>query len=218
MFPFEMSFRTQVRSGVLVFGSGPTAYVGLVLNNGKITLKLKGAENSTSYEVPTANLCDGKWQKVDIVYLGAIGFNLFVNGISYRVDNMGEISLQTDLYIGGIPLDNAQIIQSAKDAGIDHEQTFSGCVKDLKTIQPLDMSRDIVQRVNSDLDGCVSNDTVYTSLKRGTCLGMASKTLVTQTGLQYTDSSVSSFVGKFIYLFCFFNCLLVGLVEMFLDW
>lgn len=210
MFPFELTFRTQLKSGLLVFGFGPSAHVALILSNGKITLQLKGDLNSTSYEIPSGNLCDGNWQKVEILYIGAgVRFMIFVNGKNYQVGSMGNIFLQTNIYIGGIPQDNAQIVQRAKDAGIDPDQTFIGCVKDLKKIQKLDLSRDIVEIVNGDLDGCVSNNTVYTSLKRGTCLGMDSKTLVTQTGLQYTDSSVSPFVGKSCMVYHLFLCAFV---------
>lgn len=196
LFPFKMTFRTQMKSGLLAFAYGPSAYIGLVLQNGTVTLKLKGTNNYTSYNVPSSSLCDGNWQTVQVVSFSAINFVIIINEQTHTLPGITGISLQSKLYIGGIPLEDAQAVQQARDAGIDPEQTFSGCVKELMATNAFVLGRDVIERRNVDLDGCVSDEIIQASLKRGSCLSMDSKTLVTQTGLQYTDFTVNPFVGK----------------------
>lgn len=200
-FVIELSLRTQFRSGILLFAYGPSSHVALHLVDGRVNVKLRGRSNQT--RAHDKEVCDGKWHSISIVGVRDSSFVIAVDGNNNNnFYPITYITINSDLYFGGVPVEEEEVVGRVKDAGIDPYDSFGGCIKDLKIMSKVFyyLNKNVIKMRNADLDGCVSDAQVNATLSAGggLCQDRNSIDLVTQTTTQFTDSSVKPFTGNLV--------------------
>ncbi|XP_048585709.1 usherin isoform X2 [Nematostella vectensis] len=194
IFVLSLSFRTYFKSGLLLFTYGPSSHVAVSLVSGQIKVRLQSPLKEAVYTSAVANdLCDGFWHRVEITGVGNFSFVFTVDGVKNVETAVDKIAVTSPLYIGGIPLDNNNAVAAANKAGLDIQDTFGGCIRDVTTDTNVLFGREVLAMRNSDLDGCVSNKTLNVTQPSSACAVFQSTVITTQNTVRYFDTGVQPF-------------------------
>ncbi|XP_033110841.1 usherin-like [Anneissia japonica] len=158
-FIIQFEFRTLMDSAMLIFSHGTNgAYLILQLVSQDMQLQVfGGAGVSTLLSATSTTLCSGQWNTVTISRAGN-SLSLTIGGgtASTRDIGSGELSLTSDIFIGGLPL-GSDSFQVATGAGLNIQPGLGGCFQNMAINSVIvDLETQATDILNVNLDGCPS--------------------------------------------------------------
>ena len=196
IFNFELMFRTQLYSGLLLFAYGPTSIFVIEYSGNQVETKYSttSIRGSISIQPSSGEICDGKWHNLTITnFAGTL--TIVLDG--KRVDGSGinGLQIQSSVFVGGVPW-ASETETAARHFGVNVDASFGGCVKILSELLEINYQRSATAMYNADLDGCRPESTVSVSSQMGSCLPFNSSVVHSGKSESFNDSTVESFTGK----------------------
>ena len=197
IFTFKLNFRTQLSSGVLLFAYGPTTTFAIQFARNRVEMKYSSssAQGSLSISPPSGEICDGKWHNLTVTNFQGTFTVVLDNKKSPDEPVIANFQIQSSVYVGGVPW-GSEADKVARQAGVDVEALFGGCIKVFSTLLEINYPRDVTAMHNADLDGCRPESTEPVSSLMGSCLPFNSSVVHSGKTGMFNDSTVETFTGK----------------------
>ena len=197
IFSFTLRFRTQLSSGLLLFAHGPTSTFAIQFADNQVQTKFSTSsmKGNVTIQPMSGEICDGKWHSLTLTNFQAGRLNVLLDSKNEVVSGINNLQIQSSIYVGGVPW-GSQAETVARQAGVNVEASFGGCIKVFSAASEIKYYRDVTAMHNADLDGCRPNSTVQASSQRGSCLPFNSSVVYSGKTEKFNDSTVETFTGK----------------------
>ena len=196
IFNFELKFRTQLYSGLLLFAHGPTSTFAIQYSGNQVETKYSttSIQGSNFVRPLSGEICDGKWHNLTVTnFPGRLA--IILDGNNVVGSGITGLQIQSSVYLGGVPW-GSETETVARQAGVNVDSSFGGCVKVLSQLLEIDYQRGITAMYNADLDGCRPESTILVSSQMGSCLPFNSSVVHSGKIERFNDSTVETFTGK----------------------
>ncbi|ELU01149.1 hypothetical protein CAPTEDRAFT_219707 [Capitella teleta] len=193
---FDM--RTEYKSGLLFFAYGaPKTYYLVQMVGGGLYWEISSPSYRTTVMLSNiTNICDGQWHTLRLDKIGGklnVNLDYASNEFNGDAGTRLEFYLTSDLYIGGIPTDDEEVMTYIRENRLSHiEPSFGGCLKSLIfSRKTYNLAKNYKKLVNVNMDGCPTS----TSMK--TCVEKKSSIVYEGTSFTTADHHLESFTAPF---------------------